>query len=419
MDAFGNFDFQAREAAIRQRQARLAQLMRDQAQMQDLPGRMVSGHYVAPSWAQSLNNAIAPSVDQGLINRERQGIQQDVAAYNAADRRAAIEHAMGRPQPQPELVGPTDPRNPRELKGKPISQQALIEWAQKGADIPSRRDVVARILQDVEVNEPIRQEEREFRSAEAAANRQLRSEEADANRQLRREQLQQQADAARQRSEDTRLAIEQRREAAREHRDYMMELGRMRAETAAAANRTASRAKVSDSARREFDEFTATNQGLADAIKALDKASSKGTGWVAGVVSNAVPGGASLVNKYRDKSTNDAIQQITYYTDEIRHGRFGSALTATEKASAAQYLPSEHDDLAQIKEKAKGIQKLIGRNHQRLMVQMGGSDAQPEGGWTAVPAPSPKAGRPKVDDVEDGYRYKGGDPSDPTSWVKQ
>lgn len=418
MDAFGNFDFQAREVAIRQRQAWLAQLMRDQAQMQDLPGRMVSGHYVAPSWAQSLNNVIAPSVDQRLINRERQGIQQDVAAYNAADRRAAIEHAMSRPQAQPELSGPTDPKNPTELKGKPVSQQALIDWAQKGADIPSRRDVVARILQDAEVNEPIRQEARQFRGDEAEASRQARERDAEANRQLRREQLQQQADAARQRSEDTRLAIEQRREAAREHRDYMMELGRMRAETAA-ANRTAPRAKVSDSARREFDEFTATNQGLADAIKALDKASSKGTGWVAGVVSNAVPGGASLVNKYRDKSTNDAIQQITYYTDEIRHGRFGSALTATEKASAAQYLPSEHDDLAQIKEKAKGIQKLIGRNHQRLMVQMGGADTQPEGGWSAAPAPSPKAGRPKVGDVEDGYRYRGGDPADPTSWVKQ
>ena len=39
--------------------------------------------------------------------------------------------------------------------------------------------------------------------------------------------------------------------------------------------------------------------------------------------------GQSVVSNFRDEKTNSAIQQITYTTDEIRHGRFGAALTAT------------------------------------------------------------------------------------------
>jgi hypothetical protein len=73
--------------------------------------------------------------------------------------------------------------------------------------------------------------------------------------------------------------------------------------------------------------------------------SDKGTGWVAGLAQEKLPGGETLVSKMRDPLVKAAVSQLTYVTDAIRHDRFGSALTVTEKASAAQYLPSPYDDI--------------------------------------------------------------------------
>jgi len=134
--------------------------------------------------------------------------------------------------------------------------------------------------------------------------------------------------------------------------------------------------KMSDKARGELDAHEAATAGLNGAMVALGKAKDNmATGWTAGAAQNMIPGGAAVINKFRDEPTKNAVQQLTYITDEIRHGRFGSALTLPEKASAASYLPNEYDDLPELKRKGAGLQKLISLSHQRLQAKGAGGDA--------------------------------------------
>lgn len=322
------YDFQKREAAIKQRQAMLAQLMRQQQTTPNMPqGQMVSGHYVAPSWSQNLAAALQPFMGRMAIDREQQGLEADTAEYNAADRRAAIEHAMSRPQGTPaQFTLPDDQAGPSIPAQQPTTQE-MTAWAQSGANIPSRKDVVAKIMEDLEVKAPIRQEDQAFKDKELQARLAETRYGTDALNATRKAQVEATHDLEAQRRID---AAERAKDSALTRQLILQ--GQIAAAGAREAAAGAKAFKLSDKARADLDAFEASNNGLANAITALDKASDKGTGWVAGVVSNTVPGGASLVNKYRDKATNDAIQQTTYWTDEIRHGRFGTALTATEKA---------------------------------------------------------------------------------------
>jgi hypothetical protein len=80
------------------------------------------------------------------------------------------------------------------------------------------------------------------------------------------------------------------------------------------------------------------------------------------------------VAKYRDDKTNNAIQKLTFVTDEIRHGRFGSALTKVERASAAQYLPDPYDSREAMLRKSRGLSDLISLNNSRLKAK--GAEAE-------------------------------------------
>jgi hypothetical protein len=147
----------------------------------------------------------------------------------------------------------------------------------------------------------------------------------------------------------------------------------------------------------DLDAHNAMTAGLAGAITALSNVKSdRGTGWVAGAIQNKIPGGEALVAKMRDPTVRNAVQQLTYVTDAIRHERFGSALTVPEKASAMQYLPGEYDDIPRMLEKAKGLANLVALNNQRLVAK--GQMAEqvpgaPGGGQPGAPG-APQAGKP-------------------------
>jgi hypothetical protein len=355
------FNFQRRQAAIEARKQRLAQLMKQQRGYQAPEGKTVSGHYVAPAWSEQLAAGLQPLAQQYATGQEQKGLEQDTAEFEAADRKAAIEHAMQAPG----VVASGEDREGNPIV-PPATPEAKIQWAERGMNIPSRKELLQKLVLDQTLQEPVRAEargekrlDREDKQTEARAT--LASQQT-----LAREKLEQQAEDARRRSEDTRYGVDERRAASSERNAILLQLGQLNA-----ANAAAKQGKLSDKARSDLDAFEASNLGLANAITSLKGASDKGTGWLAGVIQNKVPGGQSLVSKYRDQATNDAIQQTTYWTDEIRHGRFGTALTAPEKASATQYLPGEHDDLDQITKKAEGLQKLLLLNHRRLQLQAG------------------------------------------------
>ena len=118
------------------------------------------------------------------------------------------------------------------------------------------------------------------------------------------------------------------------------------------------------------------------------------------------------------------------YKNVVRNELFGSALTAPEKAAFEQADINPRMDPAQI-QKNLATQKRIAENGLRrkadAMIQSGynpdvvskaygvdlGPVGQPKSQQQATPA------LPKMGELRDGYRYKGGNPADPASWVKQ
>lgn len=424
--------FEAQEQAIALKRLKLLEAAKRASQDVVAPqGQMVSGRYVAPSWSQHLNAALQPSLAHYQEQQEQEALNTLQENLSRSDKAARAAWLQGQPQSRtvetPVADGETGPGVPQTVR--PTQQQNLA-WLDQGRGIPSLRGTIEKAFADQLINEPEREEQRQFRREESQANRDLRREQFAEQAKARFEEL-------KLRLEDRNLDRQSREQMAREMRQLQAtiasqgnatryELGKeandiRRQQVEAAAKQAEARgSKLSDKARAELDELDATEQGIATAIADLKSSSAQGTGWGYGVVQNAVPGGSAVVAGRRTKETNDAIQQLTYFTDAIRHDRFGTALTKTEKAAAAQYLPNEYDSKDELVRKAEGLQKLIQLNHSRLRGSSGGAT----GSWALPPTSSTggatgsTAMRPTPGAIEGGYRYRGGDPSQRSSWEK-
>ncbi|MBL8353174.1 MAG: hypothetical protein JNL87_23010 [Burkholderiaceae bacterium] len=324
---YTQFPFEQRQAAIEQRRRMLVELMRRQSQAANAPtpqGQMVGRVYFNPSLAETLPGVIDQLAAYQGYNAENQALQKDVGEYEAADRAAAAAHVASRPKPTPAVEG-NNPSAYQPAQAPTTADQ--IAWAQQGATIPSRRDVVAKILQDLEVNEPVRQEQRlqrtqdrEDRQAEARAT-------LDANLALRRDQLAQQAEAARLRSEDTRLGIEQRREAAQQHAALMAQLA---ADRKAVSDKAATEGKpLSMTDLAKVQDTLATAQQAAhfrDTFK--DEYAGLGSD-IRRAAGSILP--ASMTTDSM-KATSDWWREYQARKNVVRNKLFGAALTAQEKS---------------------------------------------------------------------------------------
>ena len=116
------------------------------------------------------------------------------------------------------------------------------------------------------------------------------------------------------------------------------------------------------------------------------------------------------------------------YKNVVRNELFGSALTAQEKAAFEQADINPRMDPAQI-QKNLATQKRtaeIGlRRKANAMIQSGyNADVVSKAYGVDISAPQqsqPQSAAPvppKVGELRDGYRFKGGNPADPNSWVK-
>jgi hypothetical protein len=359
----------------RQRAELLAQAKAARELAAPIEGQMVSGHYVPNHWSAYLQQpaaGLANAVSQGMADRDER-----VAAEEEAS--AASAHMANMPSARTrEVPGPTESGDPLMQTTQPTREEK-IKWAQQGMGIPSLRQTLQKAMEDQLINEPEREEARAFRASESAAQRSQ-------VRELRLTQLEQEAQRQRERLEDRGLDRQSRDDLARRHEETLRAIAQLTADSRrdvaniSADARSGKSKPLSDKARADLDAYDASKAGLDQAISSLDQANDKGTGWGWGVISEKVPGGQAIVSGRRDKATKDAVQQLTYWTDAIRHDRFGSALTAGEKASAAQYLPSEYDSLDELKRKAVGIRSLLDLNHSRLKTQGANVDARDTGG---------------------------------------
>lgn len=89
----------------------------------------------------------------------------------------------------------------------------------------------------------------------------------------------------------------------------------------------------------------------------------------------------------------------------------GAAISASEFDSAdKQYFPVPGDNQDTINQKAANRRAAV-----EAMGREGGKSYRPKAIYTADGRVVPL---PKVGEMKDGYRFKGGDPADPNSWVK-
>lgn len=415
------------------RQRQIADALRQQGEAPVGGGEMVSGHYVAPAWSQQL--AKLASTLGGVYA----GSQADTAEAASKGKIAEATSQWAGVAPQgvaaqvlpgetkeglygPETFGPTT-----LSAAQPVTGGQILKHSLAGMQIPGN-EKAAQMYQTGAMADMSREDTQTFRTeqAQAAAKAKLESEQAQRQHDLKQltmrledrgldrglqESLKQQQMALQAQIAQGNQALQaQGLDLRRQGLDIQRQGLELKQETA----KTKADAKAK--------ELGLSEAGVGDAIAALDKAKDKGTGYAAGVVQEYVPGGSSLVNQYRDKSTNDAIQKLTYWTDEIRHGRFGSALTNSEKASAAQYLPGPYDNLQQTKDKANGLQAILKLNAQRLKgtvpmpKELGGPEGTPTTASSGQVTQAPAGGGPvsvrtqaDVDKLKSGTRFTGPD----------
>lgn len=372
-------------------------------------GKMVSGWYVAPHWSQQL----APIINQvlgGYVQRQAMQQQQQLGM----DMRKDAEQWMGAmPQESSHAQqGPVqNPGLPQTQEGaidwsqqqgaqlpdvvqKP-TQKDMLQWGQQGMTNPLTKAVAALSLKDTLIDDPNRRDAAAARAHEAALARSAKAEQF-------QQQMAQRIFELDMRLQDRALDRASREALQREsmllrqtlaqqgfdvRRDIASQGFDLRRDLAAAQQQNKPPTAAQTKAQAELSAVEANVKGIDNAIEMLKASSGQGTGYVPGLIQDFIPGGQTLVSKVRTKEMNDSVQQLTYITDEIRHGRFGSALTKTEKNSAAQYLPSEYDDKDALIRKAEGLKKLIAANAERLQAQAAAPTAM--GGGVSIPAHAP------------------------------
>jgi hypothetical protein len=112
----------------------------------------------------------------------------------------------------------------------------------------------------------------------------------------------------------------------------------------------------------------------------------------------------------------------------VIHDRSGAAVTAAETPRLKPFIPMPTDTAQAAIKKLQGLRQQYANNNAQIEVQYGEeSGYAPLGGMKppAKPAPRPTSkpaqtsqGAPRPGEVRKGYRFKGGDPSKPSSWQK-
>ena len=227
------FNFQSRAQAIEARKRALADAMRRRAgatnAVSELPsGRIVGNKFVGPHWTEMLNAALQPMFAQQGVASEEKALKQQTEEYERADQEAAAAHQARMPRSREvsrELPGPTEDEQP--LIGtqtvKPTRDERL-KWAQEGQRIPSRKEVMSRLIDDLLVKEPEREELRQFRKEDREDRQAARREEFQATLDLKKEQLQEQIRQAQEREKDARLNTAERERAHRATEDLKAQL---------------------------------------------------------------------------------------------------------------------------------------------------------------------------------------------------
>lgn len=170
-----------------------------------------------------------------------------------------------------------------------------------------------------------------------------------------------------------------------------------------------------------FTDRMLQSEGILSGVNGQGGVQEQGTSAVQTGLS-AIPG----VGNYLTSANRQKYEQAKrdFINAQLRR-ESGAAISPTEFDSAnKQYFPTPGDSSEVIQQKAANRRSAV-----EAMGREGGPSYKPkfsfDEGGRVVPYGQPKATQPsapvppKVGELRDGYRFKGGNPADPNSWVQQ
>lgn len=157
--------------------------------------------------------------------------------------------------------------------------------------------------------------------------------------------------------------------------------------------------------------YLTSAQGALPGIEEYESAL-VGAGGAANAVAGAFPGGGFLQSEGYQKGQ----QAATEFGAAILRKESGAALTDSDMEwLTKRYIPVPGDKPGVIEQKRISRERAIAGLRSGMSAEQIKQVELASGG---VPTEGKPSGAPQVGVTEDGYRFKGGDPSDPNSWEK-
>ena len=326
------------------RQRRLADLLRLQAEQTapytENPGRMVSGHYVAPSWSQNLAGLVSPILQRGYARQQENLANQQEQAYGTAVDQARQQWQSALPQTiagRPELQGPQALGGSPELAAVPPQlpdRGAILKATMAGLDIPGNEK--AAVLYNQGMSAEL---EREDRQKEAMALQRERLQEA---RQLRIQQLEQQERELAAKLELQRENNIRDNETRRMHQETLRALGQMRLDSKLdKADPVEQRAILADVTKlsARIGPLNSTRSAAQEVQNMIDEYTDPKTGKVKSIPGvgrdTALPGWARSVGQQvglMDPATNPNSAKVQRVLADIMRQQAGLSQTISEQA---------------------------------------------------------------------------------------
>jgi len=343
-------DFVTRQQQLL-RQRRLADLLRAQAEQQasytQNPGRMVSGHYVAPSWSQNLAGVVAPIMQRGYAQQQEGLANQQEQAYGTAVNQARQQWQSALPQTtagRPELQGPQDIGGSPELAAVPPAlptREAVLRATMAGLEIPGNERAAGlyNAGMSAEIDREDRQQEAMLRQRENLAVQRERLEQA---RELRIQQLEQRKQELADRlAQDERQNIRDN-ETRRMHQETVRAIAQAKAENKVdKADPVEQRAIMADATKlsTRMAPINSTISAAQEVQNMIDEYTDPKTGQVKSIPGvgrdTALPGWARSVGQQigvMDPATNPNSAKVQRVLSDIMRQQAGLSQTISEQA---------------------------------------------------------------------------------------
>lgn len=328
----------------------------------DMPqGKMVSGHFVAPSWIEQLNPVINQAMggyQQGRAEQEQKGlttqIEQDHDSWMQQRPRTQYQtsttseeipgtvapgpqmEAPGVETPPPNFRGPLPdaPRPSPLMKTRMMTERTAIEptddqqidWASKGLKNPLSKTLAADYLKDQMIVAPERKLAREFKADESEKARIAKN---DLLIQQGRQKLEQLTllEGGKDKTREQNLAVEQMKDRTRREIAALEAQSRVEAARARAAAAGQKTTPVPPRVINDLAEAQQVAEGLTDSFATFKPE----YGGISGYVDKL----SGKYNPFSSKESDAAAAWWNRYEHQSalieRHAKFGTALSASER----------------------------------------------------------------------------------------